>query len=330
MKFMAESPKIIVITGPTATGKTALAVRLARQFDGEIVSADSRQVYRHMDIGTGKDLAEYTAGGTPVPFHLIDCVPPDATYNLHAFCRDARQCIAAIAGRGRLPIICGGTALYIDALLRGYALPGSAPDPAERAALDAMELDALNAELAGLAPEFYRTFLDRTNKTRLRRAIEIARHRQTPAAEAPAADFQALLLGVYYPRDIVHRRIAERLDARLAAGMIEEVRELNEHYGVSFEKLDFFGLEYRYVGRYLQNRLDFQTMRDELLSKIRQFAKRQDIFFRKMEREGAVIHWLRGGSEPDPAALVRRFLAGEPLPAPVLQLKEIHYGKKSS
>ncbi|MDD3885948.1 MAG: tRNA (adenosine(37)-N6)-dimethylallyltransferase MiaA [Victivallaceae bacterium] len=264
---MSEKIKIIVITGPTATGKTALAVKLARRFGGEIISADSRQVYSHMDIGTGKDLAEYGE----IACHLIDVADPARDeYNLYRFMVDAAAAIENIAGRGKLPVVCGGSALYVGALLAGYELPG---------------------------------------KDNFKLPFEL----------------EPLAIGVYYPRAAVRERIAARLDARFAAGMIDEIRALHDQCGVSWEKLEYFGLEYRAIARFLQGKCDEPSMHAILLDRIRQFAKRQDIFFRKLEREGAVIHWLPAGEGAE--TLAERFLAGRPLPEPEIRMCETFYGK---
>lgn len=284
---MTPSLKVVAVTGPTATGKTGLAVKIARKFNGEIISVDSRQVYRGMDLGTGKDLAEYAENGPPVPYHLIDIVSPLEEYHLARFLPDAFAAIADIAGRGRLPILCGGSALYLAALLGSYRLPGGARTPG---------------------------------------APRNERRADDPPSFTPPFRLDALTLGVYFPREEVRRRIEARLDARLAAGLAEEVARLRRE-GVSFEKLEFFGLEYREIARYLQGKIDFDAMRNELLNRIRQFAKRQDIFFRKMEREGHRIYWLKN-SEPD--ALIAAFLAGGELPEPELRMSDIYYGKKQS
>ena len=280
---MDEKLKIVAVTGPTATGKTALAVALARRFDAEIVSVDSRQVYRHMDIGTGKDLDEYGE----VKYHLIDIADPATeVYDLARFCRDAAAAICDIAARGRNIILCGGTALYLAALLENYELPGGKLSPRE------------------------------TGKVR---------ERQNPDGEPSfKLPFRAeyLVLGVLFPRQVVRERIAVRLDARLAAGMIDEIRDLTEKYGVSPEKLEFFGLEYREVGRYLKGECSFEEMRGTLLDRIRQFAKRQDIFFRKLEREGSRIYWLPEGRFSTAAELVEKFLSGAPLPPVTYRLAD--------
>ncbi|MBQ4107525.1 MAG: tRNA dimethylallyltransferase [Lentisphaeria bacterium] len=281
----ASPLRLIAVTGPTATGKTKLAVELARRFHGEIVSVDSRQVYRGMDLGTGKDLEDYG----DIPCHLIDIADPGEIYDLSRFVRDAWQAMEDIESRRRLPILCGGTAMYLDALLRGYRLPGG--------------------KRAAHAPH-HRTTEDKA----------------APPSFQPPRPIEALTIGVYYPRETVRRRIEERLDQRLAAGMIDEVRGLHEA-GVSYEKLEFFGLEYREIARFLQGQCDLPAMRQTLLDRIRQFAKRQDVFFRKMEREGLRIHWCRAGNDPDPAALAATFLAGQPVPEPALRMLDIHYGK---
>ena len=280
---MSENLKIVAVTGPTATGKTALAVALARKFDAEIVSVDSRQVYRHMDLGTGKDLDEYG----DVKYHLIDIADPATeVYDLARFCRDASNAILDIAARRKNIILCGGTALYLAALLNDYELPGGKLSPREAGKI---------------------------------------RERQNPEAEPSfklpfKADY--LVLGVLFPRRTVRERIAARLDARLAAGMIDEVRTLTEKYGVPPEKLEFFGLEYREIGRYLKGECTREEMRGTLLDRIRQFAKRQDIFFRKLEREGNPIYWLPEGELSLAEALVGKFLAGAPLPPVAYRLAD--------
>ena len=285
MHVFNDIVKIIVISGPTATGKTALAVKLAKKFNGEIISADSRQVYRKMDIGSGKDIDEYGN----VPYHLIDIADPATEiYNLGRFCRDAWQAIADISSRGKLPVICGGTALYIAALLDGYRLPGGALPP---------------------------------------RSYDTPRIRQNPDAPpsfTPPFGLEPLFLGVYFPRLQVRERIARRLDERFKCGMIDEVKMLHEQENVGFEKLESFGLEYREISLYLQGKYSFDEMRTQLLNKIRQFAKRQDIFFRKLEREGHQIHWLKEGKAPDPEQLIADFLAGKKIAEPSFRLCDHH------
>lgn len=286
---MSEKVKIVAVTGPTATGKTALAVKLAQAFDGEIVSVDSRQVYRFMDLGTGKDLEEYGE----VPYHLINIADPGVdTYNLSEFCRDAFAAIDDIRSRGKLPLLCGGTALYLDALLKGYRLPGG--------------------ELPARAKDRARSTADY----------------DAPPSFTPPFELDPLVVGVLFDRAVVRERIEKRLDARFAAGMVEEVKKLHEEKNVPYEKLEFFGLEYREIAFYLQEKCTFEEMRQSLLDKIRQFAKRQDIFFRKIERSGQKIFWCLEGKTPDPFELVRAFLAGEELPDITFRLADVNYGKK--
>lgn len=285
MQDFKESVKIIVISGPTATGKTALAVKIAKKFNGEVISADSRQVYKGMDIGSGKDISEYG----DVPYHLIDIADPASeTYNLGRFCRDAWQAIGEINQRGKMPVVCGGTALYVAALLDGYRLPGGA-----------------------LPPRTYDT-------------PRIRQNQDAPPSFTPPFAITPLILGVLYPRKTVRERIALRLDARFSEGMIEEVKKLHDEKNVTYETLESFGLEYREIALYLQGKCSFEEMRTQLLNKIRQFAKRQDIFFRKLEREGHNIYWLAEGKSPDPELLISNFIAGKKIADPEFRLCDHH------
>lgn len=325
---MSEKNKVIIVTGPTATGKTALAIDLAEQFDGEIVSVDSRQVYRGLDIGSGKDLDEYCRNGKNIPYHLLDIVAPDYEYNLMEYCRDAEIALTKITENSHLPIFCGGTALYLNALLAGYKLLGPPPDQALRTSLRSKSPSELGTLLKQENPVAYEKLKDKNNPTRLLRALEM-NSGQIRQVNPIAAAIEPLVIGVYYHRRDVHRRIEERLDARLANGMIEEVEQL-QRAGVSWARLDFLGLEYRYVAQYLQGQLSLSEMREKLFIKIRQFAKRQDIWFRKMEREGMKIYWLDEAHRHDAGQLVTMFLAGKKLPPPAFSIKNIHYGPVSS
>ena len=316
----------LVITGPTATGKTKLAVHLARRYGGEIISADSRQVYRHMDLGTGKDLDEYGDGADRVPCHLLDVVDPQEDFHLKKFIELALAAMDGIRSRNRLPVIAGGTPLYVNALIRGYDLPGGEPDPQLREELQSLSHEQLMARLQAVAtPEFLKR-VDITQDKRIIRAIEIALSPQAEPIHAEPLD-NPLVIAPYYPRKTVRERIEIRLDERLKLGLVEEVRMLHQN-GVSWEKLDWFGLEYRYVSRYLKNELTFDQMRTELLAKIRHFCKSQDIWFRKMEREGIAIHWIPEGDTATAESLVARWLAHEPLPKPSIRLADITYSTK--
>lgn len=321
---MTNKAKAVAVLGPTATGKTALGVTLSRALKGEIVSADSRQVYRGLDIGSGKDLGEYGE----VRHHLLDVADPTEFYDLSRFQADATAALGDIAERGHVPLLVGGSALYLDCLLSGYALPGPAPDPELRAQVQDLTAAELAARLAETDPEALARVQEPGNRPRLVRALENAAASPRPPGRS-GPNFEWLVLGVYYPRAEVHRRIEARLDARLANGLIEEVRGLHDA-GLAWERLDAFGLEYRFVSQYLRGELDFTAMRDKLLAKIRRLARGQDIWFRKMEREGRDIHWIERGDPARALALATDFLAGRPLPRPVLRLADIHYGPKTS
>lgn len=316
------------VVGPTASGKTALAVHLARRFAGEVLSADSRQVYRGLDLGTGKDLAEYGTGPDRVPCHLIDLVAPGEDYHVFRFLADARRALQDVASRQRLPIVAGGSGLYLKALLDGYRLEGGVPEPGLQQELahatDGELIECLRREAPDIAAR-----ADTSQRRRLLRALEIARTRShLPGQAEPGPRIEPLLLAPYYPRTVMHERIAQRLDARLAAGLIAEVAGLRAQ-GLPWERLEWFGLEYRYVALHLQGRLTYAQMRETLLARIRRFCKSQDTWFRKLEREGRPIHWLPGGDPRQAADWVCRFLAGEELPKPLLRLNDTLYGPRT-
>ncbi|MBC8018806.1 MAG: tRNA (adenosine(37)-N6)-dimethylallyltransferase MiaA [Verrucomicrobia bacterium] len=284
---------LLTILGPTASGKTRLAVALARELDGEIISADSRQVFRGMDIGTGKDLHEYGQ----VPYHLIDILESGAEFSVFAFQRLFREAMENIAGRGRLPVLCGGTGLYLDAVLRGYRMMEVPEDASLRADLENRSADELAAMLRELKPEQHNTS-DLLERSRTVRAIEIARFEREHAPRQEALpEVRPLTIGIRWERSELRQRITERLQLRLENGMIEEVQRLHEG-GVAWERLDYYGLEYRYIGAFLQGKLNRNDMFQKLNSAIHDFAKRQENWFKKMEKNGVAISWVAGADDP--------------------------------
>ncbi len=293
-----NSFNLLVVLGATATGKTRLAVELARELDGEIISADSRQVFRGMDIGTGKDLHEYGE----VPYHLIDILDAGGEFSVFAFQRLFLQAFHDISSHGRLPILCGGTGLYLDSILRGYRMievPENQELRGELAGKDDAELEAL---LRSLRPMQHNSS-DLTERARTIRAIEIARHERDHKGERePWPDIRPLIIGIRRERSEIRRRITARLKQRLEEGMIDEVRRLHEG-GIPWERLDYYGLEYRWVGAFLRGETNRNDMVQRLNSAIHDFAKRQENWFRKMERNGVVIHWVEGAGDPQGDAL---------------------------
>lgn len=285
------SCNLLVILGPTASGKTRLAVAAARELDGEIISADSRQVFRRMDIGTGKDLAEY--GDTP--HHLIDILEPGEEFNLFAFQQLFTQAFSDISARGRLPLLVGGTGLYLDAVLRSYRLAAVAENPALRTELAGLSLEELQARLLLLKPQLHNS-TDLLERERLVRAIEIAQGGVTAAAPVLPL-LTPLVCGIRIEREELRRRITARLKERLQNGMIEEVAALLAA-GIPPERLDAYGLEYRYVSRYLGGSLNRNDMFQKLNAAIHDFAKKQENWFRRMEKQGVTIVWLDADSNP--------------------------------
>lgn len=281
--------KLIVILGPTASGKTHRAVSLARAIDGEIISADSRQVYSGMDIGTGKDIDEYG----DVPYHLIDICPAGYKYNLYEYLRDFDHVFADIKKRGKNAILCGGTGLYIESALNGLKLPEVPENKELRDELSAYSLEELTKMLAAMKSMHNTTDVD--NKKRAIRAIEIQTyynaHPQAAAAAQPHPISDALIIGIDIDREVRRQRISHRLDARLLAGMVNEIQELIR-VGVKPEDLSYYGLEYKFVTAYVTGKISKEEMHDMLEIAIHQFAKRQMTWFRGMERRGFKINWL--------------------------------------
>ncbi len=293
---MTDAPppfNLLTILGPTASGKTRLAVALAVELNGEIISADSRQVFRGMDIGSGKDLHEY---GT-IPCHLIDILDAGEEFSVFAFQRLFIEAFESITARGRLPFLCGGTGMYLDAALRGYRLVEAPGNEALRAELAARSDAELAAMLRELRPGQHNT-TDLADRQRTIRAIEIARHERDSTTEPEPFPFiRPLVIGIRWERIELRRRITERLGQRLDSGMIEEVQRLNDQ-GIPWERLNYYGLEYRYVGAFLRGELTRNDLFQSLNSAIHDFAKRQDTWFRRMERNGITIHWVDGAGDP--------------------------------
>ncbi len=284
------SSSVLMVTGVTACGKTSRAVTLARALGGEIVSADSRQVYRGMDIGTGKDLDEYG----DVPAHMLDIVPAGYRYNLYEYLRDARACIDDIESRGRLPIVCGGTGLYVESLARGTRLPEVPENPALRASLADKSLDELTAILAGMKRLHNTTDVDTAK--RAIRAIEIetyyADHPELAAAVKGGDDGKRYaIICLDIDRDTRRSRISARLRSRLGQGMLDEARRLMAG-GVDADTMIYYGLEYKFMALQLTGKLTYDEMVSGLETAIHQFAKRQATWFRGMERRGFVLHHL--------------------------------------
>ena len=291
--------RMITILGPTASGKTPLAAALAQQIGGEIISADSRQVYRRMDIGTGKDLADYTITNNreaiASPYHLIDICEPGTKYNLFQYQQDFFDAYNSIIGRGKTPILCGGTGLYIEAVLKGYKLSPVPQNQELRDRLEGKSLEELTQMLVSLKAQNGSNMHNKTDVDscqRAIRAIEIETYNQEhpmPLRELPPID--SLIIGVNIDRELRREKITRRLKARLEEGMVDEVRGLlNE--GIPAEDLIYYGLEYKYLTEYIVGKLTYDEMFRQLEIAIHQFSKRQMTWFRGMERRGFKIHWI--------------------------------------
>lgn len=280
----------ITLLGPTASGKTRIAARLARHIGAEIISADSRQVYRRMDLGTGKDLDDYTVDGEVVPYHLIDIAEPGEKYNVFRYQQDFLAAFNTIRQRGRRVIVCGGSGLCLESLLRGYKLSPVPQNEALRAALSEKSLEELTELLRTYRPLHNTT--DTDTKPRAIRAIEIEDYnRRNPTAARPFPPLRSLTLGILVDRETRRRRITERLHTRLQQGMLQEVEALLRE-GIAPEDLIYYGLEYKYLTLCATGRLSYEEMERQLEIAIHQFAKRQMTWFRGMERRGTPIQWV--------------------------------------
>lgn len=281
---------LITILGPTASGKTPLAAALADRLSTEIISGDSRQVYRRMDLGTGKDLADYTVEGRQVPYHLIDIVEPGYKYNVFEYQRDFLKAYEEIVAKGKLPILCGGTGMYIESVLKGYRLLPVPENPELRASLEGKSLEELTCILEGYKKLHNSTDVDTAK--RAIRAIEIEEYyKQQPPEYREFPSLKSLIIGVDIDRELRREKITRRLKQRLDEGMVDEVRGLlNE--GIPAENLIYYGLEYKFLTQYAIGELTYEEMFLQLETAIHQFAKRQMTWFRGMERRGFTIHWL--------------------------------------
>lgn len=281
---------LIAILGPTASGKTQFAAALASRLDTEIISADSRQIYKEMNLGTGKDLADYTVNGKQIPYHLIDIAEPGYKYNVFEYQRDFLKAYETVRLKGKLPIMCGGTGMYLESVLKGYRLLPVPENPELRARLNGKSLDELTEIL-----KQYKTLHNTTDvdtAKRAIRAIEIEEYyAHTPVDERTFPQLNSLIVGIDIDRELRREKITRRLQQRLEEGMVEEVRDLIKK-GIKPEDLIYYGLEYKYLTLYVIGELTYEQMFHDLEIAIHQFAKRQMTWFRGMERRGFTIHWM--------------------------------------
>jgi len=291
----SNKPKVLVILGTTASGKTSLGVKLAAALNGEIISADSRQVFKGMDIGTGKDLKEYQVAGKKIKYHLIDVVTPNTKFDLAKYRKLAVLAIDKILEKGRLPIIVGGSGLYLQALVDNYELSSVKPNLARRLILEKMTAVELLEIISKLKPDFAERLnnSDRHNARRLVRYLEIIEQGSSNQNKKNESPYSFLLLGLTWPDNILRERIEYRLLERLEKeGLIAEVNSLHAQ-GVSRERLKSFGLEYKFVSLHLLGELSYQEMVNKLTTAIYRFAKRQKTWFRRWEKQGAKINWIK-------------------------------------
>ena len=290
-----DRPKVLVVLGTTSAGKTSLGVQLAYELNGEIISADSRQVYKGMDIGTGKDLGEYKVNGRKIKYHLIDVVSPSQKFDLAKYQKMAQLAIKDILQRGKLPIIVGGTGLYIQALVDNYQLSSAKPDLKKRAQLEKLSVPELFNKLVELKPEFATRLnnSDKNNPRRLIRYLEVIGSGNLEIDQRRKSPYNFLLLGLNLPDKILKVKITKRIVDRLEKeAMVSEVKNLQKN-GVSWQRLESFGLEYKFIGQYLQDKFDYVTMIDKLSTASYRFAKRQKTWFKRWEKQGVDINWIK-------------------------------------
>ena len=300
--------KLIVVLGPTAVGKTKFAVNLANDFNGEIISADSRQVYRQMDIGTGKDIDDYLIDGKQIPFHLIDVLEPTEEFDLFQFQNLFYDSFRKIVERNNLPFLVGGTGLYINSILKNYELSETNFNSQRIVELEKLPEEELKEYLLEIKTDLHNT-TDLIQKDRIIKAVLVA-EQKSASIKIDKPKIDALILGVSESREQIKKNITVRLKNRLDNGMVEEVQSLVAN-GISFEKLNYFGLEYKYVGRFLKGELNYNDMFQKLNSSIHKFAKRQMTWFRKMEREGNKISWVDKTNLTESRLIIQAFLEAE-------------------
>ena len=290
----------VIVLGPTAVGKTSIGVAVAHRFNGEIISADSRQTYRHLDIGSGKDLKEYQVDGIPVPYHLIDIIDLPAEYTVYNYQQDFYKAFRDIQTRGKLPVVVGGTGMYLDSIVRDYQLVNLPDNPELHAQLEATPLEELAARLLKLQPDLH-VMADLQEKDRVIKALEIIEAKKagydTTSVDRP--EINPFIIGTTLPRPQMWENIHKRLVERIDEGMLDEVQAIHDS-GISWERLEKLGLEYRYCSEFLQGKFSSkEEMTEKLFIAIRQFAKRQETWFRMMEKKGVVINWLKPGTKED-------------------------------
>jgi len=299
-----KSKKVIVILGPTAVGKTKFAVDLAYKFNGEIISADSRQVYIGMDIGTGKDLSDYKFQNSTIKHHLIDVVKPECEFNLYLFQNLFYQSLKDICEDKKLPILVGGTGLYLSSVIQKYSITKVDFNSERSKVLNNYSNEKLVEILLDTNPKLHNS-TDLKDKNRIINAILIAESNEQ--SETPDENIEFLIIGIFEDREIHKKMIRERLKLRLKSGMIEEVQNLLS-IGISHDKLRFFGLEYKFVSQYLTGELNYNDMYQKLASAIIQFSKRQMTWFRKMEKEGIIINWMNSTDLIKAQSLISEFI----------------------
>lgn len=296
---MTQQPKIIVIVGPTASGKTSLSIQLAKTYHGEIISADSRQVYRGLNIGTGKVTTKEMEG---IPHHLLDVADPNDTYTVADYVRDADEAITQIISRDKIPVIVGGTFLYIDALLGKITTPNVSPNETFRKEQETVSNEELVVQLNALDPERL-AHIDIHNRRRLIRALEIAKALGSVPKQKPIQRYSTLILGINIEKETLHAHIHTRLLTRMEEGMLTETITLHEN-GLSYERMEDLGLEYRYLARYLQNKITYEVMLNEIETKSMQYAKRQMTW---LKRDTSIV-WIHTHHKTDIHTAILHFL----------------------